>query len=151
MAQEYFKRGNEAAKTKALPRELHQFRIASKKFRYTLELFTSVYGPPLNSSLEKIGNVQRLLGDINDCDTVRGMLSQYKAADRLTSWLKKRQRRKMEQFQLYWTETFATDAELREWRALLSRPAGSIREARKPPSRAGVVSQTVSRRRVAVA
>jgi hypothetical protein len=110
-----------------------------------------VYGPPLNSSLEKISNVQRLLGDINDCETVRCMLSQYKAADRLTSWLKKRQRRKMEQFQRYWTETFATGAELRVWSSLLSRPAGSIKEAKKPPVRAGLVSQTASRRRVAVA
>lgn len=151
MARQFFERGNDAAKTKASPRELHQFRIASKKFRYTLELFTSVYGPPLNSSMEKIRNAQRLLGEINDCETVRGMLSQYKTADRLTSWLKKRQRRKMEQFQRYWTETFAAEGELRKWSALLSRPAGSVREARKPPARAGLVSQTAGRRPVAVA
>ncbi|MCU1273246.1 MAG: inorganic triphosphatase [Bryobacterales bacterium] len=151
MAQQFFERGNEAAKTKASPRELHQFRIASKKFRYTLELFTSVYGPPLNSSLEKIRNAQRLLGDINDCETVHDMLSQYKAADTLTSWLKKRQRRKMEQFQRYWTETFSADGELRKWSALLSRPAGSVREPRKPPARAGLVSQAAGRPPVAVA
>ena len=151
MAQQFFERGNESAKTKASPRELHQFRITSKKFRYTLELFPSVYGPPLNSSLEKIRRSQRLLGDINDCETVRGMLSQYKAADTFMSWLKKRQRRKMEQFQRYWTEAFAADGEMRKWNALLSRPAGSLREARKPPARAGLVSQTASRRPVAVA
>src|SRR5438105_1154036 len=151
MAQQFFERGNEAAKTKASARELHQFRISSKKFRYTLELFTSLYGSQLNSSLEKIRRGQRLLGDINDCETVGDMLSNYKAADEFTSWLKKRQRRKIEQFQRYWTETLAADGEVRKWNTLLSRPEGSLKETRKPPMRAAVVSETTSRRRVAVA
>jgi len=151
MAQQFFKRGNEAAKTKASPHELHQFRISSKNFRYTLELFTSLYGPPLNSSLEKIRRGQRLLGDINDCETVRDMLSHYKATDELTLWLKKRQRRKIEQFQRCWTETLAADGEVRKWNALLRRPEGSLRETRKPPARAASVSQTASRPPVAVA
>jgi len=151
MAQEFFENGNEAASSKTSPRGLHKFRIASKKFRYTLELFTSVYGPSLESSLERIRRIQGLLGDINDCDTVRSMLSQYKEADKVTSWLKKRQHRRIEEFQRYWTETFAPDGELRNWRALLSHPAGEIREARKPAARSGMSSHTASRRPVAVA
>lgn len=151
MAQQFFKRGNDAAKTKASPDELHQFRISSKKFRYTLELFTSLYGPPLSSPLETIRRGQRLLGDINDCETVRDLLSHYKGADELTSWLKKRQRRKIEQFQHYWTEAFAAGGEVRKWNALLSRPEESFRETRKPPARAAAVSQAASRRPVAVA
>jgi CHAD domain-containing protein len=150
-AQQFFKRGSEAAKTKASPPDLHQFRISSKKFRYTLELFTSLYGPPLTSWLEKIRRGQRLLGDINDCETVRDMLSKFKASDELTSWLKKRQRRKIEQFQRYWMETFVSDGELRKWNALLKRPAGSMGETRKPPARAALVSQTATRLPVAVA
>ena len=151
MAQEFFERGNEAAGTKTAPRELHHFRIASKKFRYTLELFASVYGPSLESSLERIRRTQELLGDINDCDTVRNLLSRYKQADRLMSWLKKRQRRRIEEFRRYWTDTFAGDGELRSWRALLSRPAGGMRQARKPAGRAGMASQATGRRPVAVA
>jgi len=150
MAEQFFKRGNEAAKTKASPSELHQFRISSKKFRYTLELFTSLYGPAFNASLEKIRRGQRLLGDINDCETVIDMLSQYKSVDGLKSWLKKRQRRKMEQFQRYWTETFAAVGELRKWNALLTRTAGSLRQTRKPPARAAIVSRAVSDSPVAV-
>jgi triphosphatase len=150
-AQQFFKGGNVAAKTKTSARELHQFRISSKKFRYTLELFTSLYGPPLTSWLEKIRRGQRLLGDINDCETVRDMLSKFNAPDELTSWLKKRQRRKLEQFQRYWMETFAADGQLRKWNALLKRPAGSMGETRKPPARAALASQTASRQPVAVA
>jgi CHAD domain-containing protein len=145
MAQEFFERGNEAAGAKTSPRELHQFRIAAKKFRYTLELFTSVYGPALESSLERIRRVQGLLGDINDCDTVRSLLSQYKEADKVTSWLKKRQRRRIEEFKRHWTETFA-GGELRTLRALLSHPGGDIRATRKPAARAGVASHTAGRR-----
>jgi triphosphatase len=151
MAQEFFERGNEAAGTKISPRGLHQFRIATKRFRYTLELFTAVYGPPLESSLESIRRTQELLGDINDCDTVRNLLSQFKEVDRLTSWLKKRQRRRIEEFQQYWTDTLAGDGERRSWRALLSRPAGGARPARKPAGRAGMASHTAGRRGVAVA
>ena len=150
MAQEFFERGNEAAGTKTSPRELHQFRIAAKKFRYTLELFTSVYGPALEPSLERIRLVQGLLGDINDCDTVRSLLSKYEDADKVTSWLKKRQRRRIEEFRRYWTETFA-EGELRNWRALLSHPGMDVRATRKPAARAGVASHTAGRRPAAVA
>ncbi len=151
LAQQFFERGNESAKTEVSPGDLHQFRIAAKKFRYTLELFTSVYGPPLNSSLEKIRYTQRLLGEINDCETVRTMLSQYKNSNEVTAWLKKRQRRKIAEFQRYWTETFAGDGEPRSWSALLSRPAGRIRQARKPAARAATVSGTATRRPASVA
>jgi len=151
VAQQFFERGNESAKTEVSPGELHQFRIAAKKFRYTLELFTSVYGPPLNSSLEKIRHTQRLLGDINDCETVRTMLSQYKNSAEVTAWLKKRQRRKSAEFQRYWMGTFAGDGEPRSWNALLSRPAGSIRQLRKPAARAATVSGSTTRRPASVA
>lgn len=151
MAQEYFERGSEANKPKASPRELHEFRIASKKFRYTLELFTSLYGPLLNASLEKIRRTQGLLGDVNDCETVRKMLSQFKCGGRLTSWLKRRERRLIDEFQRYWTETFGADGEIRSWSAFLSRPTGRVRETRKPAVRSGLVSQAAGRRSAPVA
>ncbi len=151
MAQEFFERGSEAARTTTSPRELHRFRITAKRFRYTLELFSTVYGPPLDPSLGRIKSTQELLGDINDCDTVRNLLSQFKAAEKVTSWLKKRQRRRIEEFQRYWTDTFAGDEEPRRWCALLSRPAGGARQTRKPAGHAGMASQAARRRPVAVA
>src|SRR5262249_11151576 len=111
MARDFFERGNEAAKTNASPRDLHEFRITAKKFRYTLELFISLYGSSVNSYLENIRCAQGLLGDVNDCDTARRLLAQYKGADQMTSWLKKRQRRRFEEFERYWTTTFAAHRE----------------------------------------
>ncbi len=151
MAQAFLERGNEAVKTKISPRDLHHFRIASKRFRYTLELFAPVYGSPLESSLERIRRTQELLGDINDCDTVRDLLSQFKGAEKVVSRLKKRQRRRIEEFQRYWTETLAGDEEMRRWRALLSRPGGAMGQARKPVGRASVASHAAGRRPAAIA
>jgi hypothetical protein len=107
-------------------------------------------GLALEPSLERIRLVQGLLGGINDCDTVRSLLSKYEDADKVTSWLKKRQRRRIEEFRRYWTETFA-EGELRNWRALLSHPGMDVRATRKPAARAGVASHTAGRRPAAVA
>src|SRR5262249_53216014 len=115
MAKEFFERGNEAVHTVASSRELHQFRIICKMFRYTLELFTSIYGPALNARMAVIKRVQGLLGDINDCDTVRRMLSSYKGDGGVGLWLKKRQRRRVEAFRDYWSQTLASGAEMQSW------------------------------------
>ena len=145
MAEKFVDRGNDAARTKASPRDLHQFRIASKRFRYTLELFTSVYGRSMNASLNKIKRVQKLLGDINDCETVRTMVEQYKGPAVVTAWLKKRQRRRIEEFQRYWAETFVPRGAARSWSAFLRRPAGSVQQVRKPAGRAGAAEKAANR------
>ena len=120
MAKEFFERGNEAVQTVASSRELHQFRIICKRFRYTLELFTSIYGPALNARMEAIKRVQGLLGDINDCDMARRMLSSYKGDGGVGLWLKRRQRRRVEAFRGYWSQTLASGAEMQSWRTFLA-------------------------------
>jgi CHAD domain-containing protein len=135
MAQDFFKRGDEAAGPKAPPRELHRFRIASKKFRYTLELFTPLSGPLLNPKLEAIRRVQTLLGDINDFETVRDLVGQYEGADTLTAWLKKRQRKRLLEFRECWATTFGTDEERKSWVDFLKHLASEPRAAKKPAAR----------------
>lgn len=113
MAKDYVERGNAAAESKVSPEKLHAFRIASKKFRYTLELFVPLYGSTLTGWIDSIKAIQTLLGDINDCATVAQMLAGYKGADAAETWLKKRQRRKTEQFSKQWHEEFGDAAALR--------------------------------------
>jgi CHAD domain-containing protein len=134
MAKDYVERGSAAAADKVSPAKLHAFHIASKKFRYTLELFVPLYGPALNSWIASIKAIQTLLGDSNDCETVAQMLANYKGADAALSWLKKRQRRKTEQFFKQWQEEFGdADAVRGRVRSLQHRgqtprkPAGSAR------------------------
>jgi CHAD domain-containing protein len=136
MAGDFLERGKAAAQAKASPEKLHAFRIAAKKFRYTLEIFAPVYGNKLHSWLKSIKAIQTVLGDINDCVTVSQILSDYKDADAAVGWLKKRQRRKADQFSRIWQEEFG-DPESTRARVyalaspgqIMKKPAGRSRTA----------------------
>jgi CHAD domain-containing protein len=54
---------------------LHKFRLRTKRFRYTLELFHKCYGPGLSQRLKTLQKIQQHLGHINDCATTIRMLS----------------------------------------------------------------------------
>jgi CHAD domain-containing protein len=151
MAKEFFEGGDQAANVKAEPRELHRFRLASKKFRYTLELFTPLCGTSLNPQLEAMRRVQTLLGDINDLETVRDMLGQYEGAEAVIAWLKKRQRKRLAEFRAHWTTTFAEADQRQSWIDLLKNLAATPRAARKPAASSGAQTSAGGRGRAAVA
>ena len=106
IAKDFQKRGNEASSPEATPKYLHHFRIAAKKFRYALELFQPLYGSSLDPLIASIKSASTLLGDINDCVTVAGIIAGYKGGNRLADRLKKRQHKKTEEFRKYWKEEF---------------------------------------------
>lgn len=54
--------------------ELHAMRIAAKRLRYTLEVFRSLLGGEATLFLEKLKEMQDLLGEIHDCDVWIGWL-----------------------------------------------------------------------------
>lgn len=149
MTQDFLQRGGEASQAKASPRALHQFRIASKKFRYTLELFVPLYGPPLNRQLEDIKRTQTLLGDINDCVTVGELVAHYKGGSALADWLKKRQRKRTEVFRQYWRKEFGGRESAPAWIDSLRRLTAKQHEMKKPM--ASSRSASSNRRRGAVA
>jgi CHAD domain-containing protein len=133
MAADFVDRGNAASESKVSPEKLHAFRLASKKFRYTLELFAPLYDAALNGWLESIKAIQTVLGDINDCATVAQMLAGYKGSGATETWLKKRQRRKTEQFSKQWQEEFGDAAAVRNRIRSLQHPGQT---PRKPAGRA---------------
>ncbi|MEI9973986.1 MAG: CHAD domain-containing protein [Ignavibacteriota bacterium] len=47
--------------------ELHVIRLATKRVRYTLELFRPCYGPGLELRITSLQRLQQLLGEVNDC------------------------------------------------------------------------------------
>ena len=122
MAKDFHERGNEAASPKASPHDMHSFRIVAKKFRYTLELFDA--SNPLVAGIKR---VSALLGDINDCVTAAVLVP------RLGAHLKKRQRKKTEEFRQYWALEFAKPRK---------KPVGSAQASRRqsrpeePPGKA---------------
>lgn len=48
--------------------EHHEMRIAAKRLRYTMEVFAPLYEGRLSKPLEVVRSMQRLLGDLHDCD-----------------------------------------------------------------------------------
>ena len=128
---DFFKSGNRAAGSESSAGELHHFRIAAKKFRYTLELFAPFYGPAARDWLDRITRLQSLLGRINDCRTVRRMVSGLDDDGRIEAALKKKQRRKTLEFRRLWADEFSSTA-AKHWMRALERPPN------KPAGRARI-------------
>jgi CHAD domain-containing protein len=135
MAREYFRRGKDAMRDKAPAEGLHQFRIATKNLRYTLDLFAPLYGSSINGLLQQLKGVQSLLGEINDCATARRMVSRHKGGREILAALKRRQRKKAEEFRQHWSAAFSSAAAVRRWTDNLHRVGDQTRAARKPPAR----------------
>lgn len=57
--------------------ELHAMRIAAKKLRYTLEIFTPLYGNHLEKHLPKVRRIQVTLGNLHDCDVWLQFMPQF--------------------------------------------------------------------------
>jgi CHAD domain-containing protein len=115
MMQDFFTRGGEAARQKASPEQLHQFRLAAKRLRYTLELFAPLYGPSVNAMLEQIRSVQTYLGAVNDCETVRSMVEAYRDNQGVDAALKRKQRRQTAEFRRRWAETYSHPDTMHRW------------------------------------
>ena len=47
---------------------LHELRIAAKRLRYTLEMFTAVFGAIGDLQIERVKAIQESLGELHDCD-----------------------------------------------------------------------------------
>jgi CHAD domain-containing protein len=105
LAKRFQDRGNEASASLASAGDLHRFRIAAKKLRYTLELFQPLNS--LDSLVENIKPATALLGDINDCVSAAAILDDYERTDRLIDKLEKRRRKKTKKFRKYWKKEFA--------------------------------------------
>ncbi len=63
--------------------ELHAMRIAAKRLRYTLEIFSPLYDSELKSYLKVMRQVQELLGDIHDCDVWMVFLPEFQERERI--------------------------------------------------------------------
>lgn len=145
MTKNFFARGHRAAAAKN-PRQLHEFRITAKKFRYTLELFEP-YCPAVSRLAESLKGTQRLLGDINDCETTREILANFRPQEDLDAWLMSRQRKRIVEFRRHWTTQFGDRQAELSWIERLNRFRAP---ARKPVGR-GASPTGPKLRRAAVA
>ncbi|MEE8451084.1 MAG: CHAD domain-containing protein [Thermoguttaceae bacterium] len=59
----------------------HAMRIATKQFRYTLEISKPVYGASLDDSIAAVRKLQTFLGTVHDCDVWAGNLDAFAAEE----------------------------------------------------------------------
>jgi CHAD domain-containing protein len=122
----YFELGREILGRNPKAEELHPLRLATKRLRYTLELFKPCYGPGLKARLTALQTLQQVLGDIND--TVAGTRvltgiwkSQGPEFVRVKGFLRQRGQIKAREFQQRWNEGFDAPGQERWWTAYLAR------------------------------
>lgn len=58
----------EAAQLPEHPEGLHAMRMATKRLRYPLQAFASLYEDELGEALRTVRTLQDMLGDVHDCD-----------------------------------------------------------------------------------
>lgn len=132
MVAEYFRQGREILAENPEPARLHALRLATKRLRYTLELFRPCYGPGFRLRMAALRRVQQLLGEANDCASAAAVLrgvSRGRSPQRLNfeQFLQQRGLAKVEEFRRDWNETFDLPGQERWWTGYLarhSRPPG---------------------------
>jgi CHAD domain-containing protein len=117
LLEKYFKAGRKAAKGKRSPKQLHGFRLATKQFRYSLELFRPLYGPGLDRRLRSLRSLQTVLGRLSDYHTVRTLLDGDQA---LEAKIDRAMRKELKQFHKEWI-AFDSGGQLARWRAYLAK------------------------------
>jgi CHAD domain-containing protein len=118
LAEKYFKAGRKASDGKRSPKQLHDFRIATKSFRYTLELVCPVYGARLERELEPVRKLQSVLGKLHDYYIIAEMLDHDRS---LKGKLQRRTKKKLKEFHEQWAK-FDSKGELKRWKTLLASP-----------------------------
>jgi CHAD domain-containing protein len=138
MARKYFQAGRDAVSAKRRPKELHGFRLQTKRFRYTLELFRPVYGPQMDRYLKALHELQGALGKISDYQAIQRVMP----GDRvLKAQIRQALTRRVKDLRHEW-RAFDSEGELKRWRSYLagehSKPRIS-RTRRPPPAKRAAV------------
>ena len=98
--------------------ELHRVRLATKRLRYTLELFRPCYGPGLETRLAALRFIQQLLGEVNDCVSAGKLLPKSMRAH---EYVQRRGEAKAGEFRKHWAEVFDAPGQESRWTAFLGR------------------------------
>ena len=127
LARAYFRAGRALLAAKATPGALHKFRLDTKHFRYTLEMFQPCYGPGLEERLSLLRNIQDLLGEINDCATTQKLLGTQPVG--VSRFLERRMVLKARALRMFWQQVFDGAGQESWWTNYLARFARKPRRA----------------------
>lgn len=128
----YFSTVREFLATDPTSPELHQLRLASKRLRYTLELFRPCYPAGLEDRLRALKKLQDWLGEVNDAvATARLLRRALKNQPNVRKFLEDRAAQHAAGFKRHWNEIF--DAPGREvwWMDFLAKPVTQTKNISK--------------------
>jgi len=120
LAADYFAEVRQTLAENPPPPELHRVRLATKRLRYTLELFRPCYGPGLETRLAALHVIQYLLGEVNDSVAAAKLLPK---SMRAREFVERRGEAKAEEFRKHWAEVFDAPGQERLWTGFLRRKA----------------------------
>ncbi len=128
LAGQYFATVRALLERDPAPAQLHDLRLASKRFRYVLELFRPCYAGGLAARIDALKHVQNLLGECNDAvaslPQIEALLrGQPALRAKMRAFLEARAAEKAEEFRRYWREEFDAGGRELWWRDYLSRYA----------------------------
>lgn len=131
----YFAEGRHLLQGQPKAAQLHTLRLATKRLRYTLELFRPCYGPGFRPRLAALRRLQQFLGEINDCATAAAELASPTVRKspqhaRGAAFLAQRSRAKTAEFLREWRQAFDAPGQERWWTTYLVRHART--PGRKP-------------------
>lgn len=132
MVRKYFKAGRQAMSDDRTWDELHEFRLESKRFRYTLELFRPLYGAPLEERIGQLKKLQQLLGEINDCVATAALLKPHSQYAGMRDRLEKKAEKKTQALFRHWQKKFDAEGEEAAWMAVLQVPKAAMVDATAP-------------------
>ena len=120
----YFSSVREFLADDAPPRRLHRVRLASKRLRYTLELFRPCYPAGLEERLDALKKLQDWLGEVNDAVASGSLLrAALKRQPKVRKFLEDRAGEKAVQVVRYWKETFDAEGQQAWWTDFLAHHA----------------------------
>jgi CHAD domain-containing protein len=111
----WFARGRAALNHDVPWAEMHEFRLRTKRFRYTLELLRPAYGPGLERKLKLLKKLQDYLGEINDAVVTAELLSEIPETEETREELRAKAARLTDKLRAYWTETMDAAGEEQRW------------------------------------
>lgn len=132
LAGEFIEAGTSLADHPKSRKRLHSFRLASKRFRYSLEPFAEFYGPELEQRIDAVRKIQTALGDLQDCVATRRMLRELGMPKSDLEPLKDQEKKRLKKFRNLWPKLFAEGAGA-EWQQFLgaTRAAGKRKKRTK--------------------
>lgn len=120
LARQYFDEGRDALAPGTSWKQMHKFRLRTKRFRYTLEIFKDLYGPGLAKRIDSLKKLQTYLGDINDCIVTSQMLKDMDGMSGIREKLMEKADGEMEKLRKFWAATFDAEGAERVWARYLS-------------------------------